>query len=243
MSNIFKAMIYRILKSKILVYTLLCSVVFPFVLSFVGLWSENEEQAFYGTWDNFFFIENLVFLVFVCAYNCADYKNKTINFEVMNGHSPLAIFGGRTFAFVVFVEIMFNVGFAITHFMLKTNLMYASIVSNHQFGVLRIVTIEVILLTYLIYYVVCSFVLRNTLFALVVSWMGFAFSGIVVFLDDIVYLPNGDRLSTIIGANTVKFIMLDETTVSKLLLTILISVSFSIVLLVIGFKNVSKQEF
>lgn len=45
MSNIFKAMIYRILKSKILVYTLLCSVVFPFVLSFVGLWSENEEQA------------------------------------------------------------------------------------------------------------------------------------------------------------------------------------------------------
>ena len=189
MKNIFKAMIYRMSKSRILVYSIICSVVFPLALSLIGIFSENREQGIYGTWDNFFFMGNLIYLVFVCAYNCSDYKNKTINFEIMNGHSSAEVFMGRALALLAVAEIMFNIGMVITHLVLSNSTAYSSIVENNEMYVLRIVSIEMVFLAYIVFYVFMSFVARNTIIALVMSWIGFAIGGLVVFFDNKIILP------------------------------------------------------
>ena len=55
--------------------------------------------------------------------------------------------------------------------------------------VLRIVSIEMVFLAYIVFYVFMSFVARNTIIALVMSWIGFAIGGLVVFFDNKIILP------------------------------------------------------
>ncbi len=242
MNSIFKAMVYRIIKGRVFVYTLVWSIVFPIVLSFVGLLSDNE-QGIYGTWDNFFFIGNLIYFVFVCAYNCADYKNKTINFEVMNGHSPMEIFIGRLSALVLFVLIMFNIGFVILHCILMNSPIYVNFMQNDGLNIGKILAIELVVLSYVVFYVVLSFVIRNMLASLLASWMGFAFSGLVVILDNQEMMSTIKKISSIIGPYTVKWIVLEDFSYRQGIVSVICSLTLISLFLFAGSMNIFKQEF
>lgn len=243
MSNTFKAMIYRIVKSRILVYAILCNLAFPLALSLIGLFSENAIQGIYMTWDNWFLFGNLICMAFVCANNCSDYRNKTIHLEIMNGHSSTEIFAGRALALIVTSELMFHIGSVITHLMLRSKEEYVSIIENNGPYVLRIAAIELIFLAYALFYVFISFIVKRTSVALIASWLGYAIGGLAGLLDDRVSLPGIGKLSSIFGPNSVRALILDGFSVTQGITASVIPLCFMIAFVIIGIINLGKQEF
>lgn len=243
MSNIFQAMLYRIMKSKIAVYSLICCIIFGVLFSIVAMNAEDTIQGIYGTMDNMFYISNLIFLVFVCAYNCSDYKNKTINYEVMNGHSSWEIFLGRLLAFVLCIEIMFHLELLVIHLILSRVQEYSIIISQNGNYLLRILTLDLVVLAYAVYYVVCSFVARKMIAGILFSWLGFAISGLVVTLNSVLVFENGTLFAALVGANSMKYIMLGGFSVWQSAVTVTIALIFIIMFLVIGLVNVNRQEY
>lgn len=241
MNNIFMAMNYRILKSRIAIYTPFFTILIGLVFPILAFAADEPLAGLYGTIDNIFFMCNLIFMFFICAYNCADFKNRTINYEVMNGHKKSEIFWGRTLAFLLYLECGFHITFFTALFILQKEVRFKQIIFAGTHFIARVITIEAIVFAYILYYIVCSFCVKNMITAMLICWLGFGISGLGGLLNDYITVA-GLAPERIIGMYAIKFMLLEDFSYRQCAAACIAAIAFILIFFILGLQVFSKKD-
>lgn len=102
MVNIMKASFYSLKKSKSLWYATVTAILIGTAMGFATyVQGEETRSAVVGSIDNWIFMSMLIIMIFVTSYLGGDFRNKTIYYEIMSGHSSSEIVIGRMIPIVI----------------------------------------------------------------------------------------------------------------------------------------------
>lgn len=110
MYDIMAASFYRFRKSRDLFYAILVAIIIGASMGF-ATYMQNEEVrlSVVGSIDNWTFMSFLIIMIFITTYLAGDFRNKTIYYEIMSGHSSSKIVIGRMIPVVIFSIIILSV--------------------------------------------------------------------------------------------------------------------------------------
>lgn len=241
MSDVFKAMCFRIVKSRVFWYALFFSFAFAGVMSLTPL-AENSPDVIYGVIDNIVIIGFTIVMVLVCVYSCGDFGNKTIYYEIMNGHSRRDVYLGRLLALSLFAFILFNIQIIVSLILIHLLTNYNLFAEGIGLAVLKIITAEICSVAYIVFFGALSIVAKNMVVSISLGWFGIIASQLVVLFDNYEITSDGNTLKTILGSGAIKFAIADSFSMSRFVLANIISVVLIVAFYVIGLKLFKNSQ-
>lgn len=242
MINVFKATCYRIRKSRILVYAILCSAMFGIVIPLMAF-SETEfvMESVCGVIDKTFFFIPLIILVFIEVCNCGDFGNKTIYYEIMHGHKRSEIYAGRTLSFLLFTEIIFHIQLGLTFGVLSFLPNYTLLIDTFPQIILKLFCLQLFYISFVMFFVACSFICRNMIASLSISWFGIIAVMLTQFFDKYIRIDE-NNISNYIGFSVPEYLILERFSNTHFALCSLFSFALIAVFYCIGYAVFSKTD-
>lgn len=186
MNSIMKATWYRIRKGKEFKYSLLVVIGFAIttIISAVPQMGTDYNSIIYGVVNNSAFFSIVILLAFNCIVIGSDFRDKTLFYEVMSGHSRGEVFIGRLLVCTIISILLFNILFSVSLgivFSIISNSYSMTIPFSELF--IKILLCNYVELFYIIMFICISFITKNLVSGLaggwlfvIISWGGALFS-------------------------------------------------------------------
>lgn len=243
MINVFKSMCYRIITNRVTYYSMFLAVALPFLLVISAISATGESTTILGVIDSITLLGMVVVFVPISLFICNDYSNKTLYYEVMNGHSRFDVYTGRTLAVVL-------LGFVIYNIQLFVTLLMSSVFMNYQLAgegvttaVCKIVCVELCVLGYLLFFSFTALALKNIIISISVNWFGLIGSCLVAQWDEHLVTDSGDAISSIFGSGVIRCALANKFSESAFTMAVLIAIALIIVFYLLGLYIFKKSEF
>lgn len=241
MKDIIRSTFYSINKSGIFIKSLIIFLLISVTSIICGILQLDvvDAEGFAGVIDTLTMFNNLVIIFFSALSIGVELKNKTIFYLIMNGHSRINIFVGKTLSLFPYIFIMV---------LMQSLIMYLSFLilgigdifnSIMPFFILKSVIILVVYYSYAVFSVTFTFVARNVL-----GGIGFSFI-LMVFYNIIGFLLSefsGSISGNFIGMFVFKNIYLDNLHLGYLLIVFFAYIIISIVYSLIGYYIFNKFD-
>ena len=244
MIDVFKAMCYRIYKSRVVYYALFFAVAFAVAISFTALNQDevSDNAIIYGIYDNITIMGMTMILVFISIYQCNDFKNKTLYYEVMGGHSRIEVFTGRLTSLTLFSVIICNIQIWLSIVMLNLWMNVEFFKDGVIISTLKIIGAELLVLAYIIYFITCSFIGKNFIVTLSLGWAGIVISQLTSLLNRFDIIKSGIKVSYIFGSRVIAFLFAESFSVSQFLSSSVISLMIIFICILIGKNNFKNSD-
>ncbi len=242
MCDVFKAMCLKMLKTRVTWYMLFFSIAFPLVISSTALVAEGDDIIF-GVFDNIVILGMTIVMAFVCIYLCNDFRNKTIYYEIMAGHSRSEVYQGRTLAVSLFALVFFNIQLIITlslmYFITDCNIFSYGI----GFAMLKIILIELLSIAYIVFFTSSALAAKNIIVSVSICWAGIIISQLTSVLNEYKITPDGYPLSAIFGSRVIPTAIVEPFSIATFSLAIGIALAITIISYLIGVYCFKRTQF
>lgn len=171
MYNIMKATFYTFRKSKAVFYSI-------FIVLFVGLaigfstYMQDKEMiaAIPGNVENWMFNGFLIVMIFIATILGDDFRNKTIYYEVMNGHKRNEIILGRMIPTLLFSCIILWLGLIGTYSFGVIWGDWGRVLGSFNVIFIRYVLLVWNSLPFIAFCILSTFTARNIVTSIVLDW-------------------------------------------------------------------------
>lgn len=243
MINVFKSMCYRIITNRVTYYAMFLAVALPFLLIISAITATEGDTTILGVIDSITLLGMVVVFIPISIFICNDYSNKTLYYEVMNGHSRFDVYTGRTLAVVLLGFVIYNIQLFVTLFM-------SSVLMNYQLAgegvitaVYKIVCVELCVLGFLLFFSFTALALKNIIISISVNWFGLIGSSLVAQWDEHLVTDSGDAISSIFGSGVIRCALANKFSNSSFTMAVLIAVALIIGFYLLGLYIFKKSEF
>ena len=244
MNNICIQLFQRIKYTRAFVKTLLVFLVISLATLISGVAQMNEYtlEEFLGAVDTCTMFSTIILISFISITMGSEFKNKTIYYTIMNGHTRKEVYFGKVIGFlpyIILLSLIQNViMYSIFAFMIN-NIFFDQYINN---VILSSVAYTVTYISYSVLSLTFSFISRNTIGGIGGSLL------IIVAFNIIFYLINlsgvklfSFELSNLFGMFIFRFLLENNTNVVFQFIAILVYTMLSGIYLCIGY-NIFKKE-
>lgn len=224
MRNIMKATLYRICKGKEIKYAVFALIAFSIITIVMSTTQVqfSHEAMISGSIDNLSFFGILIVLGFNCAVIGNDFRDKTLNYEVMSGHSRTEVFVGRLLICTIISILLFILLFSFSISMIYSFIYDSFSIQISLYEIFpKILLCSYIALFYSILFVCITFMTRNLLVALGGSWCTIILSWTFSLLDAFIKIDTYP-ISYILGIYSFRNIFRDTLTIEYCMYIVLL---------------------
>ena len=228
MRDIMAASFYRFKKSRDLFYAILVAILIGTSLGF-STYVQNEEirLSVIGSIDTWMFMSFLIIMIFITAYLAGDFRNKTIYYEIMSGHSSSEIVIGRMIPIVIFSIIILSVELIGTYSFGIIWGGWGTVIGSFREGVIRWFLLMCNALPFIVLCMFSIYLTKTVVGGLVLDWLMWIIIQIPLFLVTVVQW-NISNFSLVINMRRIM-----ETPLDYLLCLSIIGISMIKVLFIV----------
>lgn len=245
MKSVCKQLFRRIKYTKAFIKTLIVFLLVSVttIISGVVQMSEYTLEEFLGSFDTCTMFSTIIIISFVSLTLGSEFKNKTIYYTIMNGHSRKVVFLGKLVGFLPYIILLSLVQSVILYsvFALMTNNEFFGLYIHHL--TLSSFAFLIVYISYAILSLSFSFMTRSA-----IGGIGGSLITMIVF--DIIYILLNlselnlfsIELSHFFGMFLFRFLLENNTNINFQLVVILIYALLSVVYLLIGYNIFKKDD-